>query len=138
SRGALSGALSNLARRLLEGPDAPLRVAFFGPTGVGKSKLFNSLLGKELSPSGFRRPFTLRPVYFLPESHKALLPGIDGDVKLGSDPSWRDLILIDTPDFDSVETQNRKEAERIFREADAFLFITDVQKYADHATWEYL
>lgn len=130
--------LLNLSRRILEGADAPLRLAFFGPTGVGKSKLFNSVSGKELSPSGFRRPFTLRPVHYLHESREAILPRLEGEVKIGSDPRWSDVILIDTPDFDSVETQNRKEAERIFREADAFLFITDVQKYADHATWEYL
>ena len=130
--------LANVTRRFLEGPDAPLRVAFFGPTGVGKSKLFNSLLGKELSPSGFRRPFTLRPVYCAHPSHQALLSRLEGEVKLESDPRWRDVILIDTPDFDSVEKQNRREAERIFREADAFVFVTDLQKYADHATWEYL
>jgi len=130
--------LSNLRRRLREGPDAPLRVAFFGPTGAGKSKVFNSLSGKVVSPSGFRRPFTMRSVYLAHERQRQLLEGSPGETRFAGDEGWRDLILIDTPDFDSVEKQNRDEAERVFREAEAFLFVTDVQKYADHATWEYL
>ena len=136
--GRLLETLRNLERRLAEGPSAPLRVAFFGPTGVGKSKVFNSLAGGTPSPSGYRRPFTMRSVYLLHESRKGLAPGLPGDVKLHGDASWRDLVLTDTPDFDSVETGNRAEADRVFREAEAFIFLTDVQKYADHSTWEYL
>ncbi len=130
--------LSNIVRRLDEGPNAPLRLAFFGPTGAGKSKLFNSLLGGVLSPAGFRRPFTMRPVYSLHEAHAALAPRMQGEVRLRAGDSWRDVLFIDTPDFDSVERHNREEAERVFREAEVFLFITDVQKYADQSTWEYL
>ena len=46
--------------------------------------------------------------------------------------------MIDTPDFDSIESHNRDEAERIFAEADAFVFVTDSLKYADASTWTYL
>lgn len=130
--------LRNLERRLAEGPGAPLRVAFFGPTGVGKSKVFSSLAGGNPSPSGYRRPFTMRSVYLLHESRRALEGSLPGDVKLHAGASWRNLVLTDTPDFDSVEAGNRAEADRVFREAEAFLFLTDVQKYADHSTWEYL
>ena len=48
------------------------------------------------------------------------------------------MILIDTPDFDSVELANRDEADRVFLESDGFLFVTDALKYADASTWEYL
>ncbi|MBI4604829.1 MAG: GTPase domain-containing protein [Planctomycetes bacterium] len=133
-----AAALGSLCRRLAEGPEAPLRLAFFGPTGAGKSKLFNSLLGRNVSPAGFRRPFTLRPVYSLHEAHAALAGGIDGEVVVRGGEGWRDVLLIDTPDFDSVERANRAAAERVFREAEAFLFVTDAQKYADQSTWEYL
>ncbi|HVR76264.1 MAG TPA: GTPase domain-containing protein [Planctomycetota bacterium] len=130
--------LTNLERRLAEGLDAPLRLAFFGPTGVGKSKLFNSLLGTVASPAGFRRPFTLRPVYSIHESHRDIAAGVDGQVALRTGSAWRDVVLIDTPDFDSVEKENLREAERIFAESEAFLFVTDVEKYADRSTWDYL
>jgi hypothetical protein len=126
-----------LERRWQAGPDAPLRLAFFGPTGAGKSKLFNSLLRADLSSSGFRRPFTMQPVFHVHQD-VALRHQLVGSVHVHNDATWRDLILIDTPDFDSVEQGNRGEAERIFQEADAFLFVTDVQKYADQSNWEYL
>ena len=134
----LGGMGAHLERRYREGPDAPLRVALFGPTGAGKSKLFSSLVGRAISPSGFRRPYTRRTFSYLHRSRQALAPGLTGEVALHDDESWRDVLLIDTPDFDSVESSNRAEAERVLVDADAFIFVTDVQKYADAATWEYL
>ena len=130
--------LANVERRLTEGANSPLRLALFGPTGVGKSKIFNSLLGSVVSPAGFRRPFTMRPVYSVHESHSDLSSRMEGDIRIRKGDLWRDMVLIDTPDFDSVEQHNREEAERVLLEAEAFVFVTDVQKYADHSTWEYL
>lgn len=130
--------LANIARRLEEGASAPLRLALFGPTGVGKSKLFNSLLGEVVSPAGFRRPFTTRPVYSLHARHVGLSSRVDGKAHTRSGDLWPDIVFIDTPDFDSVESSHRAEAERVFCEAEAFLFVTDVQKYADQSTWEYI
>lgn len=130
--------LQHLARRLSEGARAPLRLALFGPTGAGKSKVFNSLLGEVVSPAGYRRPFTMRPVYSVPAAHWHLSSTFDGEVRQRSGARLEGIVLVDTPDFDSVESRNRDEAERIFREVDAFLFVTDVQKYADQSTWEYL
>jgi 50S ribosome-binding GTPase len=132
------GLIENLRRRMREGASAPLRLAFFGPTGVGKSKLFNSLLEEDISPSGFRRPFTRRSLYYLHDHWRALAAGLESEVQIHHLDRWRDLILIDTPDFDSVESSNRREAQRIFAEADAFVFVTDALKYADASTWDYL
>ena len=130
--------LENLSRFDRDGPDAPLRIAFFGPTGAGKSKLYSSLVGSVLSTSGFRRPWTRRSVYYVHDAWRAIAPSLEGDAELHSDEAWRDVILIDTPDFDSVEEANREEAERVFLESDAFLFVTDSLKYADASTWDYL
>ena len=130
--------LVNLRRRLRDGPLAPLRIAFFGPTGAGKSKLFSSLLGREVSESGYRRPFTRRSRYYVHDDWRSLVAALHGDAELHDDATWRDIILIDTPDFDSVEKENRVEAERVFMESDGFLFVTDALKYADASTWEYL
>ncbi|MBI4583990.1 MAG: GTPase domain-containing protein [Planctomycetes bacterium] len=130
--------LQNLRRRLGEGPAAPVRVAFFGPTGVGKSKLFNSILGEVLSPAGYRRPFTREAVYYVHRDRAALSMGLVGKVQVHDRAEWREQIFIDTPDFDGVEEPNRRTAERIYLEADLFIFITDIHKYADAATWSYL
>ncbi len=130
--------LVNLRRRLRDGPLAPVRIAFFGPTGAGKSKLFSSLLGREVSESGYRRPFTRRSRYYVHDDWRSLVAALHGDPEMHEDPAWRDIILIDTPDFDSVEEENRVEAERVFMESDGFLFVTDALKYADASTWEYL
>ena len=110
--------LQNLARRFRDGPGAPLRIAFFGPTGAGKSKLFNSLIGRVVSTSGYVRPCTRRPVYYLHEDWNALAASLDGEVESHSNLHWRDMMLIDTPDFDSVDESNRVEAERVFAEVD--------------------
>ena len=130
--------LGNIRRRLRDGPDAPLRVAFFGPTGAGKSKLFGSLIGDNFSGSGFKRPFTRRSFYYVHSDWKPLVAALEGEVSIHEKPEWQEIILIDTPDFDSVETANRDEAERVFLESDGFLFVADALKYADASTWEYL
>ena len=130
--------LGNIRRRLRDGPDAPLRIAFFGPTGAGKSKLFGSLIRDNFSGSGFKRPFTRRSFYYVHNDWKPLVAALEGETSIHKNEFWQDIILIDTPDFDSVETENRAEAERVFLEVDGFLFVTDALKYADASTWEYL
>ncbi len=137
-RQAVFEAVRRLNARLREGPDAPIRVAFFGPTGAGKSKLFNSLLGANVSPAGFRRPCTRRAAFVAHEAHVTLSLPREVTLHFHRRDEWRDVVLIDTPDFDSVEAENRDEAERIFWTADAFLFVTDVHKYGDQSTWTYL
>src|SRR6478752_6536158 len=42
--------------------EAPLVVATFGGTGVGKSSLVNALVGQEVTMSGRQRPTTTHPV----------------------------------------------------------------------------
>jgi energy-coupling factor transporter ATP-binding protein EcfA2 len=147
--------------RLQAGPDAPAVVAVLGATGTGKSKIFNTLTGQITSPSGFRRPTTMAPVVWTRPDNEpfvlrpAFLPGynrqaasppvrfdpdadspvltavIDPDAPAG-------LVLIDTPDFDSVLAANRRAAADVFHRADAVIFVTDAVKYADQASWDYL
>jgi len=130
--------LFNIHRRISEGSRAPVRIALFGPTGAGKSKIFNSLTGEAISPSSFRRPCTHRPVYYLHRSRSDLLQGLRGEVRQHDREGWEDRILIDAPDFDSVEAENRALAARIYLESDTYIFVADVHKYADASTWSYL
>ncbi len=166
-RGVLSGltaaalaTASRLDNRLEWGLEAPVVVAVLGATGTGKSKLFNTLAGRALSPSGYKRPTTLAPVLLVsPDLREAaldpgFLPGYDkaspsnGPVAFDPDQlhqlvpaldsGWPDLILVDTPDFDSVLAGNRAAASDVFDRADAVIFVTDAVKYADQASWDYL
>jgi len=41
---------------------APILVALVGSTGAGKSTLLNTLVGKQVSATGIRRPTTNSPV----------------------------------------------------------------------------
>ncbi|MBU2548742.1 MAG: GTPase domain-containing protein, partial [Proteobacteria bacterium] len=156
--------LTALARRLEDrcewGGEAPVIAAVLGATGTGKSKLFNTLVGRPLSPSGFKRPTTLAPVLYLSQSRldgalrPAFLPDYlkktasDGvrfdaaarEVILVPDPraDVETLLLIDTPDFDSVLARNRAAARDVYDRCDAVVFVTDAIKYADQAAWDYL
>ena len=108
-------------------------VALAGPTGVGKSQLFNVLAGSELAAVGRRRPTTA--------SGQAAVWGAGGDALLDwleigrrhrlDDDGLDGLVLLDLPDFDSVEASHRLEAERVVALADLVLWVVEPQKYAD-------
>ena len=108
-------------------------VALAGPTGVGKSQLFNALTGTELAPVGRRRPTTAAgQAAVWGGDAGALLDwlGIGRRHQVDAD-DLGGLVLLDLPDFDSVETTHRVEAERIVALADLVLWVVEPQKYAD-------
>src|SRR5512132_435724 len=110
-------------------------VALAGPTGAGKSRLFNALAGKDLAAVGRRRPTTdagqaavwgdgadpLLDWLQIPRRHRLAADGLDG------------LVLLDLPDFDSVESAHRLEVDRIVGLADLVAWVVEPQKYADAA-----
>lgn len=113
-------------------------IALAGPTGAGKSTLFNAIVGSDVSQTGVRRPTTS-------EAHAAIF-GDDGSAAAlldwlgirhrhhvaGSSAEMDGLILIDLPDYDSTEALNRAEVDRLVELVDVLLWVVDPQKYADH------
>ncbi|MBN1421018.1 MAG: hypothetical protein JXP34_19765 [Planctomycetes bacterium] len=142
-RAAALAEVAHLRRRLGEGLDAPLRVVLVGPTGCGKSKLLSSLAGVPASPSGVRRPFTEKPLLYVhldreEAARRTLPPAVPFGLYAHEDPSWREAILIDTPDCDSVVDAHRRTSSEVERIGDLVILVADVHKYGDALVWDAL
>ena len=57
--------LATLRQQL--GEDRPAFIGFIGCTGTGKSTLFNSFIGQEISLTGWKVHNTCGPVLFMPD-----------------------------------------------------------------------
>ncbi len=122
--------------------DAPLLVVLLGSTGSGKSSLLNALAGTAVSPSGVLRPTTRRPVAI---AHRDDLVGrmarLADRANLDLRPNHgarRGLVIVDAPDFDSVEAENREQALALLELADLVVFVTTATRYADQVPWAVL
>lgn len=112
-------------------------VGFFGATGSGKTSLFNAVVGEDLGASSPRRPTTSSPLAAIwnEAGSEELLDWLQvadrrvrpGEFTRKSGP----LILLDLPDFDSVEASNREIATRLAGQVDVLVWVTDPEKYAD-------
>ncbi|WGW10468.1 dynamin family protein [Saxibacter everestensis] len=142
--------------------DAPLLAVVGGSTGAGKSTLVNSLVGREVSPSGVLRPTTRSPVLvhhpddapsfdddrILPNLARVLRSASDGENSSeGSQPGVRlisdvalssGLAVLDAPDIDSVLEANRTLAGQLLAAADLWIFVTTASRYADAVPWDLL
>lgn len=134
--------------------DAPLLAVVGGSTGAGKSTIVNSLLRAQVSRPGVRRPTTRSPVLVchpsdaewfrsgrvLPEltrtateipDSRALLVVESADIPDG-------LAILDAPDVDSIDDDNRALARQLLQAADLWLFTTSAARYADAVPWGFL
>lgn len=125
--------------------DAPLIVLLVGPTGAGKSTVFNTIAGRAASQTGVLRPTTRVAVVLAhPDDRASLadgaLSGIAPDhLRYVEDPNvGAGLALIDAPDVDSLEHGNRVLADRLVEAADLCCFVTTATRYADQVPWAVL
>ena len=142
AEGRLDASAVDGARRLVDragqrlglGLDATV-VALAGPTGAGKSTVFNLLAGTEVAETSPRRPTTSVSsaavwgdagddlLDWLEVGRRHRMPGGDLD----------GLVLVDLPDFDSVAAAHRREFERMLALVDLVVWVVDPEKYADAA-----
>jgi hypothetical protein len=125
--------------------DAPLVVLLVGPTGAGKSTIFNTIAGRAASPTGVLRPTTRVAVVLVhPDDRQALAEGAFAEVppdhlRFVEDATVeRGLAVVDAPDIDSLEHANRALADRLVEAADLCCFVTTATRYADRVPWAVL
>lgn len=135
--------------------DAPLLTVVGGSTGAGKSTLVNSLVGERVTEPGVLRPTTRSPVLVFNPADAAwfddasrILPDLRRTTGFTADPGALQLVqseaippglaVLDAPDIDSVEEQNRVLAAQLLGAADLWLFVTSAARYADQVPWEFL
>ena len=137
---------------------APILVALVGSTGAGKSTLMNSVVGRQVSATGIRRPTTNSPVLachpddmrwfaenvFLPTMPRVrqqglAMPGRDGLLVLAASEGMpQGVAVLDTPDIDSVVKAHHEFAHQFLDASDLWLFVTTARRYADAAVWDML
>jgi hypothetical protein len=138
--------------------DAPALVVVGGSTGSGKSLLVNSVLRADVSRSGVLRPTTRCPVLVHHPDSAAwfmtggILPGLarvtgseaeqgemGREIRLVSSTSLpAGIALLDAPDFDSVDAENRAMATQLLAAADVWVFVTTAARYSDAVPWSFL
>lgn len=150
--GAVNPDPENLSRalrfHLSEPSKRPILTAILGGTGTGKSTLLNLLVGQEISATSFRRTYTAGPVAAvhsptaIPEGYLGLPVSLATPqqepargqhdcliVVTSESPLLKQVTLIDTPDLDGDQSVHPIVADRVFRWAEAIVFVLTPEKY---------
>jgi hypothetical protein len=143
-----------------------LVVGIVGPNNAGKSSLFNTLVGRKLSPATPTGGATSR---LLAAAHPDLLallsaeptlaqfplrtvqPGPEGVAEaltIGDDPGEllvvetadvpAHVLLIDTPDFDSIQVENRRASQALLAVADLAVVVVTRHTYQNREVVTFL
>ncbi|MCX8063713.1 MAG: 50S ribosome-binding GTPase [Candidatus Hydrogenedentes bacterium] len=110
-----------------------LILAIVGGSGVGKSTLINAIAGDRIANTSPFRPCTNNPLIYHPSDW--LVP--DHFKKFDCVPKsvLSNLVLIDTPDTDTIVREHRDFVKEILTHCDLIIFCGSAEKYLDEATW---
>lgn len=143
-RDQVRATIARCDERLEMGVDTTV-VALAGGTGSGKSSLFNALLGHDFAVPGVARPTTSEVsaavwggeagalLDWLQVSPVRRMQRDIDDLDPDDEAGLTGLVLLDLPDHDSINADNRAVVDRVVPLADLLLWVVDPQKYADHA-----
>ncbi|QAY62184.1 hypothetical protein ET495_01600 [Xylanimonas allomyrinae] len=141
SRGRLIAQLDEHLLPRLRELSSPAIVVVAGSTGAGKSTLYNSLLGEEVSLAGVLRPTTREPVLAFNPADRDVVqagPATEASRVVYHDGVPRGTALLDAPDLDSFLSENRTTAQQLLEAADLWLFVTTASRYGDALPWQAL
>ncbi len=121
----------------------PLVVAFFGGTGVGKSTLLNRFAGKTIARTGVERPTSREVTIFVHNSIEIRqlpkdFPLDKVNIRQHQDELKREIMWIDMPDIDSVETENLEVVRDWVPYIDVLLYVVSPERYRDDKGWQFL
>lgn len=117
--------------------DAAVLVLLLGPTGAGKSSLMNAIAGADVSATGVLRPTTRNAIVLATEADAGALRSgrlrrvAPDRLQTVVAPRADGVVVIDAPDVDSVERDNRELAEVLLEACDLCVFVTTATRYAD-------
>jgi len=114
--------------------DDMLIIALVGGSGVGKSTLLNAIAGDTLARTSEFRPCTAIPTVYHP-------PGAQLDFEgwtTVSGSALENLIIVDTPDSDTIVKEHRQIVLEALKKCDLILICGSAEKYLDEATWSLL
>lgn len=143
--GRVEGLLADLeAQRSRVGKAAVMTLV--GSTGAGKSTLLNALVGREIAVAGEARPTTRQPVIYRPQDADvsdwiADLPGPTPRIEEYDESGggiWSGQILIDAPDTNSVEQENREVVQALAERSDVLVVVAHRQAVAEASTVQFL
>ncbi|MDK1022429.1 MAG: hypothetical protein QGD90_12425, partial [Candidatus Hydrogenedentes bacterium] len=100
-----------------------------------KSTLLNALAGDELAKTSEFRPCTSVPTVYHPPGARL---GFASEWKRVSGSALENLVVIDTPDSDTIVKEHREIVIDVLGECDLILMCADAEKYLDEATWSLL
>ena len=123
--------------------ERPLVVGFFGGTGVGKSSLLNRLAKDNIARTGVERPTSREvtvylhqdlPIAHLPDA----FPTDRVKLALHKSETYRHVLWVDMPDFDSAEQANRDMVLAWLPYIDVLMYVVNPERYKDDQGWRML